>query len=75
MSEQTEPTTNEQILHPKKIKICSTHAKDNWQKHTQYIDNLDGTISCKLCPFGAKVPGYMKVVEGQIVDLRASKSI
>ena len=45
-----------------KIKICKKHS---------YIDNRDGTISCKFCPWGTKLPGYMRLYEGKIVDLRS----
>lgn len=55
---------------PVEIPICGTHNKDNWTKHIGYIDNLDGTISCKYCPWGARLPGYMRVYQERIVDLR-----
>lgn len=55
----------------KPLSICETHTRDNWLAHEQYADNKDGTISCKLCSFGGKIPGYMKVMDGKIVDLRA----
>ena len=51
------------------IKICKTHSK--WMVHTGYIDNHDGTISCKFCPWGARTAGYMKVKDGRIIDLRS----
>ena len=57
-------------FNPIPVNICSTHGKTNWQEHTSYLDNHDGTVSCKFCSFGAKIPGYMKVIEGRIVDLR-----
>lgn len=59
------------ILKPKKIGICKTHSRSNWMDHRDYIDNRDGTIICKYCPWGAKIPGYFKVHEGRIVDLRS----
>jgi len=54
---------------PVKVPICRTHGK-NWLKHTEYLDNHDGTISCKKCPWGGQLPGYMRVLDGKIVDLR-----
>jgi hypothetical protein len=45
-----------------KIKICKKHS---------FIDNKDGTISCKFCPYGTRLPGYMRLYEGKIVDLRS----
>jgi hypothetical protein len=53
---------------PKPVKICETHTK--WQKHKGYIDNKDGTISCKFCGWGGILPGYMRVYNGEIIDLR-----
>jgi len=54
---------------PKRIGLCDSHFK-KWHKHNGYKDNLDGTISCKFCPWGAILPGYMRVLDGKIVDLR-----
>ncbi len=52
-------------------KICHYHKGNDWLKEGGYIDNHDGTISCKWCPWGTTIPGYLKVVEGRIVDLRS----
>lgn len=54
---------------PKQIGLCETHFKD-FTLHTGYIDNHDGTISCKFCPWGTRLPGYMRVLDGRIVDFR-----
>ena len=54
---------------PKPIKICKTHGK-NWMRHTGYIDN-HGEITCKWCPWGTTTAGYLKVINGRIVDLRS----
>lgn len=54
------------------VKICDTHSKDKWVDHLGYVDNHDGTVSCKFCPWGFRLPGYMRVHEGKIVDLRSS---
>ena len=53
----------------KKESICSTHGKENWTD-TEYVDNKDGTISCPKCNWGTRLPGYMRLIEGKIVDLR-----
>ena len=50
------------------VKICETHGK-NWMTHTGYIDN-HGTITCKWCPWGTTIAGYLKVKDGRIIDLR-----
>lgn len=58
------------IARPVRVDICSTHAKDNWISHVGYLDNHDGTIRCKFCPWGSKIPGYMRVINERVVDLR-----
>ena len=54
---------------PVPLRICKTHGK-NWMKHVGYIDN-HGTISCKWCSWGTTTPGYLRVVDGRIIDLRS----
>ena len=54
---------------PKKIPICESHGK-KWAKFDSYIDNHDGTVSCRFCPWGTKLPGHMRVMNGKIVDFR-----
>lgn len=54
----------------KPIDLCSTHTKDNWYAHVGYIDNHDSSVSCKFCPWGTRIPGYMRLVNGKILDLR-----
>ena len=58
------------IAHPRKVELCDTHGRQNWQEHHGYVDNHDGTVSCKFCSWGTKVPGYLKVYEDRLVDLR-----
>lgn len=55
---------------PRQIKICSDHGKKVWEKHIGYINNNDGTISCDQCGWGTRIPGYYRVLDGKIVDLR-----
>lgn len=60
----------EKILNtPKAIALCSTHTRDNWQSHYGYIDNHDGTISCKFCPWGTSLGGRYRLVGERILDL------
>lgn len=56
---------------PIDIPICAIHTKGTWMDHIGYIDNKDGTISCDVCPWGTRIPGYLRVHEGKIVDLRS----
>lgn len=49
--------------------VCSTHRRDNWLTHTGYVDN-QGHVTCKYCNWGATLPGYLRVKEEKIVDLR-----
>lgn len=59
-----------QFTRPVNIPICDTHKKENWMKHEGYIDNKDGTVSCQICPWGARInTGRYRVLEGKIVDL------
>lgn len=58
------------VATPKPISLCSNHTKNNWMLGTSYVDNNDGTISCTLCGWGFLRPGYIKVKDGKIVDLR-----
>lgn len=56
---------------PQPIILCSNHTKDSWMKGT-YIQNSDGSISCTLCSWGSRIPGYMRVIDGKIKDLRSA---
>lgn len=51
------------------LPICKTHGKD-WMKHEGYKDNGDGTASCTKCNWGFRIPGYMRILDGKVVDLR-----
>lgn len=51
------------------IKICKTHGK-KWMAHIGYIDN-HGEVTCKWCPWGTRIAGYLKVLNGRIIDLRS----
>ncbi len=59
-----------QEFKPIQVTICTTHTKDTWLTHFEYLDNHDGTVSCKFCPWGTPLPGYMRCHEGKIIDLR-----
>lgn len=54
----------------KPIQLCD-HSKKNWMQG-EYINNLDGTVSCKDCSWGTPLPGYLKCLNGKIIDLRRS---
>lgn len=49
---------------PVRVKICKKHF---------YIDNHDGTVTCKFCPWGTKLPGYMRLLNNKLIDLRSFK--
>lgn len=57
-------------VRPIPISICGTHKKDNWMEHNGYVDNHDGTISCKFCPWGCYLAGFLRVKDERILDLR-----
>lgn len=48
---------------PKQIPLCDTH---------DYVSDNNGYATCTQCPYGVRLPGYMKVREGKIIDLRNS---
>jgi hypothetical protein len=58
------------ISNPIVSHVCSTHTKENWMTHIGYRDNKDGTASCETCNWGFRIPGYMRIVEGKVLDLR-----
>lgn len=62
--EDAEKTSGVKIPFP----ICESHKK--WKDHIGYIDNKDGTASCKFCPWGFILPGYMRILDGKVYDLR-----
>lgn len=55
----------------REISICSSHSKRDWMTHNGYIDNNNGTISCKFCPWGTILPGYIKLIDGRLRDFRS----
>ena len=56
---------------PIPLKICKTHGGKGWLSHVGYVDNHDGTITCKWCPWGTTMAGYLKVINGRVMDLRS----
>lgn len=72
------PIPNEEFIGEKfpdikgKVKICATHTKKKWLEGTYEMDN--GAIVCPDCGWGTRIPGYMRLVNGKIVDLRAVSS-
>ena len=58
------------ISQSKPIAICNTHKVGNWTDHVGYLDNRDGTASCKYCNWGFRIPGYMRVLDEKVFDLR-----
>lgn len=57
----------------KKVGVCDVHTKDNWM-NGEYFDNKDGTITCVNCSWGCMLPGYYRVKDRRIVDLRTLNS-
>lgn len=61
------------ISDPTPITICGSHTKDSWMKHEGYTQNKDGSVTCLFCPWGTHIPGYMRVIQGKVVDLRRAE--
>lgn len=53
------------------IPICETHTKERWMQHIGYVQDGIGSISCKYCPWGTRLPGYVRLIDEKIVDLRS----
>lgn len=53
----------------KRMPICNTHGM-NWKDHKGYKDNHDGTASCQHCGWGFQIPGYIRIYDGKVFDLR-----
>ena len=53
-----------------KSPVCESHAKDSWYEHEGYVDNGDGTASCKHCSWGFRIPGYMRIYKEKVYDFR-----
>ena len=53
----------------KPVKLCKTHTEENWKLGKTYKQE-DGAIICSRCGWGTKVPGYYRVLKGEVVDLR-----
>lgn len=47
------------------IPLCETH---------EFTELDEGIAKCIKCPFGGRLPGYMRVKDGKIVDLRSLKT-
>jgi hypothetical protein len=67
---EVEENAYSEISKPDWKSVCHTHNKEDWFKYVGYIDNKDGTISCPKCNWGTRLPGYMRVSNGKIIDLR-----
>lgn len=47
--------------------ICTHHNKRDWLSG-EYIDNRDGTITCRSCPWGTNLPGGYRVEKGKVLN-------
>ena len=56
------------MSNPVNFHVCFTHKE--WMTHEGYIDNKDGTVSCVYCNWGFILPGYMRILDGKVFDLR-----
>lgn len=54
---------------PQSIEICKTHSRDNYRSHRGYINRHDGTVGCIYCPWGALLPGHLRVEAGKLINL------
>jgi len=54
--------------------VCRVHTKERWKECTEYIDNKDSSISCRVCGWGTPIAGYYRVLYGKVIDLRTLNS-
>lgn len=52
----------------KQINVCD-HNTDNWKSFKNYVTVRKG-IMCRICGWGTMLPGYYRVSNGRVVDLR-----
>ncbi len=57
-------------LENKQVALCG-HSKQNWMQFETYIQEKNGAIVCSECGWGTYAPGYLKVKNGKILDLRS----
>lgn len=55
-----------------RIKVCKIHNRDEWTKGR--YEMVNGEIICLDCGWGTKVPGFIRVKDNKIVDLRIAAS-
>jgi hypothetical protein len=48
--------------------ICKSHKR--YVEHEGYKDNGDGTVSCLICNWGFIKPGYIRILNGKVYDMR-----
>lgn len=71
-----EPETydgEKQTCIPRPVVICEDHTRDTWMNHVGY-KLKDGMIECTRCPWGTRLPGYIKVKDEKVIDLRGETS-
>ena len=49
--------------------ICSIHNEKEWLVG-EYIDNRDGTVTCRVCPWGTSLPGYFHIEGNKVRELK-----
>lgn len=54
---------------PREINVCETHTVRTFMEHTGFIDNRDGTVSCKFCPWGGTLSPNLRVLNGRLINL------
>ena len=54
---------------PQSIDICVTHSRDNYMDHKGYVNRHDGTVGCIYCPWGALLPGHLRVENGRLINI------
>lgn len=75
---EIKPIPNEEYIGEKlpdikgNVHICPIHTKKDWMLGE--YEQVRGGIKCKNCAWGTRIPGYMRVLDGKIIDLRTISS-
>lgn len=53
---------------PVPVDLCAIHFQD-WTQG-EYTNEAGGAVKCLKCPWGTRLPGYLRCLDGKIIDLR-----
>lgn len=57
---------------PIPIELCAVHTRKDWMKGEDYTQDARGIV-CRKCGWGTQVPGFYRVLDGKVIDLRSNR--